>query len=804
MGGGNTNNNESKQNVENNSSNTSTSSSTDATNPTNNQSSGTTASSDNQSANTAPTTNTDTSNDTTNQTANQTDNTENTSTTPQSYSYPSLENQTITLDSGNNHIQVEENITSSTISTADGNDNLIVNGNIENATIDLADGNNKIETTGDIRASTITAGDGDDEINANNIGVRAYASRSTQPDDLAVDYINLGEGNNKITVNNNIYNSATIFTGSGDDTLTANNIEAKEINLGDGNNKISANNVINTDITLGDGNNKVQINEMNIDSRLNLGKGDNYVVINKMEGGLYSEGGNNTIEIDEFEATKVVVDGNITIKSLRGSLHTTNASILTIKDEMSGYWHAGDDIDTLVMHGKFQAPERLLLRKHLTNVDIIDLSLAPEQTIEGGYFDNFTYDVYIKGHSGITLDLDVLTGYGGFDIRRWEKTGSQQIEGINYDLYQYRYNELLLEPIVYVEQNINVVGVENTSQFEDSDLSDNNQANYAYISLKDKEISLTTDNNLIQVGKYISNSKITTGDGNDSLIVRGNIENAIINLADGDNKIEAANIHASTITTGDGDDNIWVKSFHGDINVGNGNNQFEIGVLTGTIKSGDGNDSITIDHIEDYGIINLGDGNNTIDFPSFHSAISSPDNVQIITGNGDDILNLAGKSSGPLNVNLGNGNNSINIKDSDSSIYLTTGNGNDVLTITDYSRLAKWHAGEGRDTLIVKGYLYNQHLLAKINNVDIIDFTESPESTGFGNIIQVLPTYLSNDIYIKGNDQLKINIKTDTDQDTGTWNKTGSQQIEGISYDLYQYSGSEHTLYVQENINVVI
>ena len=130
-------------------------------------------------------------------------------------------------------IDVKVILANAIVETGDGDDYINIHqsgggwGSISGgATVNLGGGNDKLTIARDIDNATITTGSGDDVVSVGN-----YITNRTTVD--------LGDGNDQLIVKTNI-DSSTITTGSGDDLVSVGNyIHNSTVNLGDGNDTLT-------------------------------------------------------------------------------------------------------------------------------------------------------------------------------------------------------------------------------------------------------------------------------------------------------------------------------------------------------------------------------------------------------------------------------------------------------------------------------------------------------------------------------------------------------------------------------------
>ena len=163
----------------------------------------------------------------------------------------------VDLGDGNNKLYVGTNIANSHVIAGSGDDIVHVGARHENdpkfkdgyitdkSIVDLGDGNNQLTVETNIDNSRVTTGSGNDVIK-----VGGYVTKST---------INLGSGDDTINISD-YFDSSTLTTGAGDDKVTIggsmkSTVPGKSsfIDLGDGNDTISVGNIENGKIDGGAG-----------------------------------------------------------------------------------------------------------------------------------------------------------------------------------------------------------------------------------------------------------------------------------------------------------------------------------------------------------------------------------------------------------------------------------------------------------------------------------------------------------------------------------------------------------------------
>ncbi len=314
------------------------------------------------------------------------------------------------------------------------------------------------------------------------------------------------------------------------------------------------------------------------------------------------------------------------------------------------------------------------------------------------------------------------------------------------------------------------------------------------------------DNQLIISDSGQSNN-ITSGIGNDSVIIFGDSNNKL-SLGAGNNIVELQNGN-NTITTGIGNDVIFTLDGDNVIRAGDGDNLINLGsgiqnIATGsgndiiqinsgniTLNSGAGDDHVMILNLQDsqQASINLGDGNDELHVTGTGglvkvSASTGDDvveivgvNAQISDSGGNNIINvdnhgLAAAASNTLR--LGANNDTVNlISDGTSSLSLgqgenqlkiigngtnsvSAGTDNDSVTILGDSN-NKINLGAGNNKIDIRGNSINNILTGAGDDVINLESNENIIRAGDGNnLIKVVSTGVQNIVTGSGNDIIEL------------------------------------------------
>ena len=198
-------------------------------------------------------------------------------------------------------------------------------------------------------------------------------------------------------------------------------------------------------------------------------------------------------------------------------------------------------------------------------------------------------------------------------------------------------------------------------------------------------------NNELGIGTDVDTGTIIGGSGNDKVVV-GTANHGSRYVTDG-----------SEINLGDGDNYLSVYSniSGSKVQMGSGDDIVKTGFDEANNKftNGDG-------YITGKSIVDLGDGNNKLDVGT------NIDNSKVTTGSGDDnvevrgyMWNASGKIAGTndeeYGVYLGDGNNKLKVGTNIDNSKVVTGSGDDVIEAGGYVINSKINLGDGNDTITV-------------------------------------------------------------------------------------------------------
>ena len=268
----------------------------------------------------------------------------------------------------------------------------------EDSKLDLGRGNNTLNVGTNIDKSTVIAGNGDDVV---TVGKWQHTNDSYITNH---SNINLGDGNNKLTVGTNI-DSSKVATGSGDDVVEvggyilnasgkiAGTNEEYGVNLGNGDNKLTVENYIKGSIvTTGDGDDRVNVGNYVTNSTINLGDGDNALTVESWINGdtkIISGKGSDTINIDDdFDKStlltgagsdKVTIGGDVKNKSSLIDLGAGDDTIAVGNIE-NGKIDGGDGYDKLAITNPGRSINLDSIADHAHNFEELNISNKSQNT----------------------------------------------------------------------------------------------------------------------------------------------------------------------------------------------------------------------------------------------------------------------------------------------------------------------------------------------------------------------------------------------------------------------------------------
>ncbi|OOF37857.1 hypothetical protein BKK49_11010 [Rodentibacter rarus] len=571
-------------------------------------------------------------------------------------------------------------------------------------------------------------------------------------------------------------------------------------------------------------------------STIDTGKGDDMVRIKGAQIAgtrLYLGEGNDTYELGNFE--KAFND-----KERRGNFGATAAlkdtyifaesgnDTIKIGGHSNGYLYAGSGSDTVTIDGIANGDidlgsGRAMPSEYLTKYqDGSDRSLGNDTNVDSATDEN---RLTIEGNGTSATVSHTSNIYGGegkdiIEIKKGWYAGSAHMELGNGD------------NVVTIAEGVGANAVITTGSGNDT------------VSVTGEHrgtMNLGDGVNTVSVGGAASGN-INAGSGNDTVTVTGAFS-GIMNLDDGRNVISIGGGNGD-ITTTNGDDSFTSNGrYTGNVNLGDGTNVIHIDgdyvrnplnvAARKSMTVGSGDDEITITGEFGANDINLGDGQNTL-------SIGGAASGNINAGSGDDKVDITGVFSGTMD--LGDGTNTATVGGNFSGTY-NGGAGSDTLNVGG-NFTGTFNGGNGDDTIQVAGNVGgtinggdgNNKLIVtgagstidftSVINVKDIDLTAAGRQN-----VDIKLSDLTNGsdtlkaIYIKGTNEdtvdlgdnnssnLSANLNDNSNGLTnllglGSWSvKESGKDVDGVSYDVYQYSNrngtSDELVYIQQGVQVI-
>lgn len=273
-------------------------------------------------------------------------------------------------------------------------------------------------------------------------------------------------------------------------------------------------------------------------------------------------------------------------------------------------------------------------------------------------------------------------------------------------------------------------------------------------------------NNELGIGTDVDTGTIIGGSGNDKVVV-GTSGHSSRYITD-----------RSEINLGDGDNYLSVYSniSGSKVQMGSGDDIVKTGFdeANNKLTNGDG-------YITGKSIVDLGDGNNKLDVGT------NIDNSKVTTGSGDDnvevrgyIWNASGKIVGTndeeYGVYLGDGNNKLKVGTNIDNSNVTTGSGNDVIEAGGYVINSKINLGDGNDTITVGWIKSNSNGINGGDGYDVLSITKPGNSIDLSNVAKQANNFEELDISNKDQGTtLKVSLKDvmDMTDDHNTLKITG-------------------------------
>ncbi len=247
--------------------------------------------------------------------------------------------------------------------------------------------------------------------------------------------------------------------------------------------------------------------------------------------------------------------------------------------------------------------------------------------------------------------------------------------------------------------------------------------------------TLSKDENTLLIN--ISSEKVTTGDGNDT----------VISLAEG-----------AHISTSGGDDTVYIYGKNQSIDLSEGDNKAYISAKENiTITAGDGNNTIEIPNILRNANITLGDGNNTLTENGSGTGII---NSKVALGNGNNTIDISILQESST-MDIGNGDNNITMFSVNKSSTLNVGNGNNQINVAQVTHDSELTIGDGNNGIDVQRLNVNSDMtIGNGNNQTDVHLVNagSDMSIGHGNNMINIHQITDSSVLSIGNGNNEIDV----------------------------------------------
>jgi Ca2+-binding RTX toxin-like protein len=476
------------------------------------------------------------------------------------------------------------------------------------------------------------------------------------------------------------------------------------------------------------------ITNLNIDGWGN--NGNNYLIGNSGNNSLYGEDGNDTLE--GKSGTDSLIGGN------GNDVYIISDSDDIIQEE------TGEGSDSVITTSNYILPD------NLENIAYTGTGLA--SLIGNNDANSLIGNIFTQ----------TLIGEGGIDTLDGKDGGDSLIGGENDDTY-YVYSDkdtifesvsegtdLVYSTASYVlssnVENLVLTGITGSEALNatGNDLDNSitgNSGNNSLTGLAGNDTILGGLGDDSMDGGS-GNNTLIGGDGNDYYFTNGGTDTFVELANEGlDYVVSSSNVDLgdyayieNIMLTGSSDLNAIGSNVDNKIIGNTGNN---------TLDGKDGNDLLVIDDaiVLSQSSIVGGNGNDTLSFSKdglsitddVLSVITTTSSIEALqTGNGTNYLNL-GTNSGNSNISSifgGTGNDTVDITDLTSQIYLNSGAGNDSL-IASVSSLPKSssdtiNGGAGTDTLFLGATTIVDSDLDQLTNVEVLKSSDSSSDFTLG------------------------------------------------------------------------
>lgn len=408
-------------------------------------------------------------------------------------------------------------------------------------------------------------------------------------------------------------NGYMIYTGYGNDTIiTQNGSEVFSIDAGDGNNVISNTGAVTTYIAAGDGNNKIEVNG-HVGGIIEVGTGTNIISImddvynnTREEYAVTSGDGNDTIKVYNFISDGP--DGMCTVDGSINAGHGDNA--ITVDGTVNGRIETGKGNDKITV-GKHGAVYGDIEANDGNNTVTVNNLVGGNITL--GYGND---KVTIAKNAEVSGDISSNDGNKTFTV-----SGKVGAISAGAGKNVITVNAAAEAGDIYLGEGVNTININGGSRVNYIEAYGTNTINVdGYVSAG---INLKDDgNNKITLKKNSGVDVISTGYGNDTIIVAAGATtseiysyggNNIVKLTGGANSIELDGIGSNKVTVGKSTSAMEFISVS-DAAEGMTNTINITGREVEAIYGGSGNDNITTTGTFDTIVTGEGKNKVTVDF----------------------------------------------------------------------------------------------------------------------------------------------------------------------------------------------
>ena len=827
-------------------------------------------------------------------------------------------NVTVNAGAGvSNYVNIGEDAFDVT-ATATGGDNTFDIGNVQNNLLVTTGAGDDTLNLNDAYQLTVNAGDGDNTISAGDITTLAEVTTGTGDDEISVGSaenatILAGDGDNIVNVGS-VTDITTVITGAGNDEVDVGIANIIDVQLGDGNNTVYTDYVNDgavVSVTAGSGNDEAYIGGGDIVD-VRLGDGDNTVWFGQGTAGdvtVVTGAGTDTVNLREFGdfAPEIL---NLTLGD-GDDTATLSGDGLEKYDGISAYVAAGytiaggDGADNLVASNLYNVDAAGTFA-NVTSVETLTLDQGEDSSFNGGALDGLTTGANAAGV--MTYDLVDTLYEDAFTLSNISAGATVKV---NYDYWTDTQATISLADTGALNLHVrtsdedgngnldldiaNVSTLNFSVQDTDIDITNENPAVqyfyssnfYADAALTTLNITDTTDTatypgegveigfddiwaenlatisaggmtqalNLVLNNVADTGVTITSGSGDDVIVLSDAASSMNVTTGAGDDYVEATSsqTQGNTVDTGDGDDEVNLYGSGNDlINTGDGDDRIFSGAGVDTIDAGAGDDTINFNaaDLTAADLVDGGEGTDeivldgslgTVD-DNFFRQWNSVETLKLDAGNNNltlgwiaqndaqlktvylsddgmgwgDRLNFTDDFTGAIDVHLSNGEDTINtsavqtrgpsainVYAEDSQVwwddYLQGGNGIDTLFLEATNGAAYLHNVTNFEQITVQVVTAGQNIDIIVGSDSVVENTKTltVDASALVDVLDsddVLVT-AAGELYFDGSDESGTGafIVTGGDGDDTIYTGNGNDTIAAGAGDnvVYAYGGGD-------------